>query len=212
MHGLRRGRFFSCWSTVDDNDPTTKQPWLDVWLINREGDFWGLCEDCCIHVGPPSTMLAHHENNVFQCQVWLGSAAKTVVSCWAAVYDAGPTWIQVWLSPGMFGVCGEDCAANTRRSAKVVSMLGHRLRRCPNIETTLAERLLFILGGAYGGVSILTDPSRLSVHINQIWHTARECQEISGRAEAGAIIQGSADSVQCVLGAYCSHWLPTDGR
>ena len=67
-------------------------------------------------------------------------------------------------------------------------------------------------GCACGGVSILTDPSRLSVHINQIWHTARECQEISGRAEAGAIIQGSADSVQCVLGAYCSHWLPTDGR
>ena len=33
--------------------------------------------------------------------------------------------------------------ADTKRSANVVSMLGHRLRRWPNIETTLDERHVF---------------------------------------------------------------------
>ena len=46
-------------------------------------------------------------------------------------------------------VCGQDsnCAtlflANMRRSANVGSMLARRLRRWPNIELTLSERLLF---------------------------------------------------------------------
>ena len=33
--------------------------------------------------------------------------------------------------------------ANTRRSSNVVSMLGHRLRRWSNIETTLVERPVY---------------------------------------------------------------------
>ena len=36
-----------------------------------------------------------------------------------------------------------EIPANTRRSAQVVSMLHQRRRRWANIETTLAERLVF---------------------------------------------------------------------
>ena len=38
--------------------------------------------------------------------------------------------------------------ANTRRLANVDSMLAHRLRRWPNIESTFAKRLVFTMNMA----------------------------------------------------------------
>ena len=41
----------------------------------------------------------------------------------------------------------------TRDTANVVSMSVHRLRRWPNIETTLAQRLMFAAGTVSGATS-----------------------------------------------------------
>ena len=52
------------------------------------------------------------------------------------VYYIGPTLNQHWLND-FSRWRSKSCPANTEHSHRAVSMLAHRLRRWPNIETTL---------------------------------------------------------------------------
>ena len=50
---------------------------------------------------------------------------------------------QSWPFRGQRGEWGSDRSESRRYSANVGSMPGHRLRRWPGIDPTLAERLMF---------------------------------------------------------------------
>ena len=54
---------------------------------------------------------------------------------------------KIWMFT--LNLASNDVPPNTRRWADAVLMLGHRLRRRPNIKPALAQRFLFFLGCCY---------------------------------------------------------------
>ena len=124
----------------------------------------------CFEAGPPSTTLSRYRVNI----VWLLGCAPNqqpqavesmLVWRWAIVCDAGPTlynidstsgvcWVGTFTRISQFfynRVVSEQYfthlgPANTTRWNKDVLMLAQRLRRWPNIETSLFQRVGFAGG------------------------------------------------------------------
>ena len=65
-----------------------------------------------------------------------GTFSQCLVQCWSTVCDAGPTLQQNWVHFSYL---------NMKHSSKVDSILVHRLRRWPNIEPALCERLVLLV-------------------------------------------------------------------
>ena len=124
-----------------------------------QNEVWG--RGCYIILFSPSDVTAFHriwkiipaKHNVMpnfrlmsdQSQKYWLNIKPTMGHCLVftpTVFDVEPTLYQHCVKSDVKPTLGH-CPAYSRRWANVVLTLGHRLRRLPNVKTTLAQRLVF---------------------------------------------------------------------
>ena len=146
--------FVQCWSTVCDAGPTLNQNWFNFSFLQCRACimytsfnmFKDTCPVCSFDVAAlRSNLYVTCVNDLCLPQDQdTGLYAARISSIWSAegMSRGDESTADHGDSKG-FTISIESIPANTSTWPNAVSMLAHRLRRWPNIETTLGQVLVF---------------------------------------------------------------------
>ena len=122
-------KLVQCWPTVCDAGPTLNQLWV-----------------CVLGVLSIDVLFRWIPQPIDYSRLWFMSLIITLISVgFVDLYLEHESNVQCWLNAGP--MCGTlrflFIPVNMRHWPYIVSMLGQRLWRWPNIETTLRQRIVF---------------------------------------------------------------------